>query len=107
MDEDFEESDEQPKSSQKRGRADHLAPWQFKRGSPAIRSAAIPANPRKSFAKEYLASLTDKDRLAYFEGMNKADIWRMAEGNPANSTSLTGKDGGPIQIEGVEISFKQ
>jgi hypothetical protein len=32
MDEDFEEPDEQPKSSQKRGRADHLAPWQFKKG---------------------------------------------------------------------------
>jgi hypothetical protein len=62
---------------------------------------------KKEFAKEYLASLTDEDRLAYFEGINKADIWRMAEGNPANSTSLTGKDGGPIQIEGVEISFKQ
>jgi hypothetical protein len=43
----------------------------------------------KEFAKDYLASLTDEERLAYFEGMNKADIWKMAEGNPANNTDLT------------------
>lgn len=61
----------------------------------------------KEFAKEYLASLTDEERIEYFEGMNKADIWKMAEGNPANATALSGPNGGPIQIEGVEIKFKE
>jgi hypothetical protein len=101
-----EEPVEQPKSSLK-GRADHLAPWQFKKGQSGNPLGRTPGKSMKEFAKEYLASLTDEERIDYFEGMNKADIWKMAEGNPANSTALTGKDGGPIQIEGVEISFKE
>jgi hypothetical protein len=81
MDEDFEEPDEQPKSSQKRGRADHLAPWQFKKGQSG-QSARPPCRQiqERVCQGKYLASLTDEDPLAYFEGMNKADIWRMAEG---------------------------
>lgn len=99
---------EQPEISQKRkGKADHLAAWQFKKGQSGNPLGRTPGKSMKEFAKEYLASLTDEERIEYFEGMNKADIWKMAEGNPANTTALTGKDGGPIQIEGVEISFKE
>lgn len=97
---------EQPNNSLK-GRAAHLAPWQFKKGQSGNPLGRTPGKSMKEFAKEYLASLTDEERIAYFEGMNKADIWKMAEGNPANSTALTGADGGPIQIEQVEISFKE
>jgi hypothetical protein len=54
--------------------------------------------------KEYFASLTDEERLAYFEGMNKADIWKMAEGNPANNTDVT-SGGQPIEaIIGMRIT---
>jgi hypothetical protein len=111
-DEDFEDESEedgpveQPKSSRK-NRAAHLAPWQFKKGQSGNPLGRTPGKSMKEYAKEYLASLTDDERLAYFEGMSKETIWKMAEGNPANTTALTGKDGGPIQIEGVEISFKQ
>jgi hypothetical protein len=90
-----------------RNRAAHLAPWQFKKGQSGNPLGRTPGRSMKEFAKEYLASLTDEQRIEYFEGMNKADIWKMAEGNPANTTALTGKDGGPIQAEGIDTSFKQ
>lgn len=86
----FGEADEQPKNSQK-NRAAHLAPWQFKKGQSGNPLGRHPGKSMKEFAKEYLASLTDEERLAYFEGMNKADIWKMAEGNPANATDITSK----------------
>jgi hypothetical protein len=53
----------------------------------------------KEFAKEYLASLTDEERLAYFEGMNKADIWKMAEGKPHHNSKMI------LKCEFVGIDF--
>jgi hypothetical protein len=81
---------EQPKSSQK-DRAAHLAPWQFKKGQSGNPLGRTPGKSLKEFAKEYLSSLTNEERIEYFEGMNKADIWKMAEGNPDNKTDLTTK----------------
>jgi hypothetical protein len=34
-------------------------------------------------------------------------IMQQLDGKPRQSVALTGKDGGPIQIELVEISFKE
>ena len=96
----------QPDNSQK-NRAAHLAPWQFKKDQSGDPLGRTPGKSLKEFAKEYLASLTDEERIGYFEGTDKVDVWKMAEGNPANATALTGEDGGPIQIQGVEISFKE
>jgi hypothetical protein len=90
-DDEFEDDapDEQPKRSQK-NRAAHLAPWQFKKGQSGNPLGRTPGKSMKKFAKEYLASLTDEERIKYFEGMNKADIWKMAEGNPSVSACWFG-----------------
>jgi Family of unknown function (DUF5681) len=58
MDEEFEEPDEQPKSSQKRGRADHLAPWQFKKGQSGNPRGRHPGTSKKEFAKENTSPLS-------------------------------------------------
>jgi hypothetical protein len=93
--EEDEEPVEQPQNSQPKGKAAHLAPWQFKKGQSGNPLGRTPGKSLKEFAKEYLASLTDEERIEYFEGMNKADIWKMAEGNPENKTDLT-SDGSAI-----------
>lgn len=89
-DDDFEDDEpvEQPKNSQK-NRAAHFAPWQFKKGQSGNPLGRTPGKSMKEFAKEYLASLTDEERIEYFEGMNKSEIWKMAEGNPSNNTDAT------------------
>ena len=59
-------------------------PWQFKPGNPGG-PGRTPGKSLKEYSREYLASLTDEERQEFMEGLNKMDIWKMAEGNPHNT----------------------
>ncbi len=90
-----EETQEQPEKQP----ADHLKPWQFKpgqSGNPGGRP--LGSKSLKTFAREYLESLSDEDKLEFMKGMDKIDIFKMAEGNPDNKTDLTTK-GEPISSD--------
>ena len=43
----------------------------------------------KEFAKDFLMSMTDKEKVKWLEGLSPEMIWRMAEGNPANNMEIT------------------
>jgi hypothetical protein len=67
----------------KRNRAEHLKPHQFKPGQ----SGNLSGKPKgaismKTRAANYLATLNKKEALEFLQGMDKADVWKMAEGNP-------------------------
>lgn len=91
---------EQQENSTKKG--SHLAPWQFKKGVSGNPSGR-PANGKslKEFAKEYLQGLSDEERIDYFEGMNKKDIWLMAEGNPHSTTDAKMEVTMPVPIAAI------
>lgn len=36
----------------------------------------------KTYAKNYLKNLSDKEKLEFLKGLPKDIIWKMAEGNP-------------------------
>lgn len=58
-------------------------PWLFqpgKSGNPGGRKKGTKS--LKTFAKEYLLSLPDEEKLKYMKGMDKKDIWEMGEGKP-------------------------
>lgn len=58
-------------------------PWLFqkgKSGNPGGRPKG--SKSLKTRAREYLEGLTDEEALEFFEGLNKLDVWKMAEGNP-------------------------
>jgi hypothetical protein len=46
----------------------------------------------KVFAREYLESLPESEKIAFLESLPEELVWRMAEGNPKqdNETKLTG-----------------
>lgn len=90
------ETEEQAKN---RHKADHLAPWQFQPGQSGNPGGRPAGQSMKQFAREYLSSLTREERIEYLKGINKIDVWKMADGNPDTQTDIT-SGGKPIPIYG-------
>jgi hypothetical protein len=81
-------------------------PWLFKKGQSGNPSGKKKGTVSlKTWAKKYLQTLSDEDKLTFMEGLPKEIIWKMAEGNP-HSTQDTNVDGN-ITIQGVEISVRK
>ncbi len=64
-------------------------PWLFKKGQ----SGNPGGRPKgsisvKQFAKNYLASLPDEEKIEFLEGLDKIDVWKMAEGLPKSDIDL-------------------
>lgn len=69
-----------------------LKPWQFqpgKSGNPAGRPKG--SKSLKTFAKEYLLSLTDEEKMEFMKGMDKKIIWEMAEDKPGQGVNVSGE----------------
>ena len=45
----------------------------------------------KEYARDYLAKMTEEERVEYLNGLDRDLIWRMSEGNPATKTTLDGE----------------
>lgn len=82
---------------------DNHAPKQFK---PYLWKKGVSGNPAgrpkgkslKTFAREYLESLPDDEKVDYLASLPTDIVWKMAEGNPETKTELTGDDLKPILV---------
>jgi hypothetical protein len=73
-------------------------PWLYKKGqsgNPGGRP--VGSKSMKTWIKEKLATMTEEEREVFLEGVPKHEIWKMAEGNPANATDIT-SGGKPIVL---------
>jgi len=82
-----------------------IKPWQFKpgqSGNPGGRPKG--RKSLKTFAREYLESLSDEEKLEFMKGMDKIDIFKMAEGNPKQDTDVTsgGESLAPLLVKFID-----
>lgn len=74
----------------KRGNAERIAPWQFKKGVSGNPMGRPPGKSMKERAKAYLAGLTDEEAIEFFEGIDKKIVWEMAEGKAKQDIGHSG-----------------
>lgn len=66
----------------------HLQPHVFKKGQSGNPLGRPPGRTLKERARLYLAGLSDEEAVEFFEGMNKKDVWEMAEGKADTKTEV-------------------
>ncbi len=67
-------------------------PWLFKpgqSGNPGGRPKG--SKSLKTYAKEYLLSLSDEEKLEFMKGMDKKVIWEMAEDKAGQGVNISGE----------------
>lgn len=73
---------ERLKEEEKKSKAEHLQPWQYKKGQSGNPSGRAPGISLKEYARMKFRTMTDEEREEFFNGIPKIDLFKMAEGNP-------------------------
>src|SRR3990167_7105956 len=77
---------------QPKNQADRIKAWQFqpgKSGNPGGKPKGTQS--LKIYARNYLLSLSDEEKLKYMKGMDKKDIWEMGEGKAKQDLDIQGE----------------
>jgi hypothetical protein len=89
--------DNQSENTEKRNPAAHLREFRWKPGQSGNLKGRPAGKSLKEYSREYLAKMTDEERMEFMGGLNKVDIWKMAEGNPETKSDIT-SDGKAINF---------
>ena len=87
-------------SEQHKKQYDWLKGYQFVKGhsgNPGGRPKG--AKSLKTFAREYLESLPEEEKIEFLKTLPTEIVWKMSEGNPSNE--LTGANGSEIVFKVV------
>ena len=71
--------------------AKQLKPYQWKKGQSGNPAGRPKGKTLKEFAREYLETLPDEEKVDYLASLPTEIVWKMAEGNPENKTDITSK----------------
>lgn len=69
-----------------------LKPYQFKVGNNANPGGRPKGSKSlKTYAREYLETLPEEEKVEYLNTLPRDFVWKMAEGNPKNDVDITGE----------------
>ena len=66
-------------------------PYIWKKGQSGNPNGRPKGKTLKEFAREYLLSLSDDEKVEYLASLPTEIVWKMVDGNPDNKTDLTSK----------------
>lgn len=72
-------------------------PYLWKKGQSGNPAGRPKGKTLKEFAREYLMSLPDEEKIDYLASLPTDIVWKMAEGNPETKTDIT-TDGKPLYL---------
>lgn len=79
-----------------------LRPYIWKKGQSGNMNGRPKGKTLKEFAREYLESLPDEDKIEYLASLPTEIVWKMAEGNPQTNNDVT-TDGKALTINLVKF----
>lgn len=68
-----------------------LIPYQWKKGQSGNPNGRPKGKTLKEFAREYLESLPDDEKIDYLSSLPTELVWKMAEGNPQTDVTSKGE----------------